>query len=121
MSKSGDNVSISTLVITLSIHPIHFVAEIIDINAEIKVSVFVLLYTVPVFFVTQLHTLKNDRQEIVDCVVQGCHCFSVALLSIMKRNNAVYETALNQISFADLTSFAICPDPRVCFISLYKI
>ena len=38
MGKSGDNVSISTLVITLSIHPIHFVAEIIDINAEIKVS-----------------------------------------------------------------------------------
>ena len=108
MGKSGDNVSISTLVITLSIHPIHFLAELIDINAEINL----LLYTETGFFVTQLHTLKNERQDIVDCVVQGCHCFSVALLSIMKRNNAVYETALNQISFTDLTSFTICQAPR---------
>ena len=38
MGKSGDNVSISTLVITLSIHPIHFLAGLIDTNAEIKVS-----------------------------------------------------------------------------------
>ena len=65
MGKSGDNVSISTLVITLSIHPIHFVAEIIDINAEIKVSVFSAHLYSACFLIQyiQLHTLKNDKRS----------------------------------------------------------
>ena len=83
----------------------------IHINAEIKVSVFVLLYTVPVFFVTQLHTLKNDK-ILCFMLFKDATVFSVAPLSIMKTNNVVYETALDQISFTDLTSFSICQAPR---------